>query len=199
MPITQMFTAGIVWRGIVYTILMLFAKLVTGLWLIKLHVNVPMLSHFSCLLKSFAASCVGLMSKTHKNSASAPQSNRKATMSEQAIELRNLAGRKSTGSKTIDKPMSLYPAAILGTAMTARGEIGFLIASLAETTGLFQNPGSKRNGSSEIYLVVVWAVLLCTILGPLSTGLLVKRVKKLEKARQDNPTKAHQLGTWGVN
>jgi hypothetical protein len=67
--------------------------------------------------------------------------------------------------KQINRPMSLYPAAMLGTSMIALGEIGFLIASLAETTGIFAstNALSESIGSSEIYLVT-WAVALCIII-----------------------------------
>lgn len=35
-PITRMFTGAVVWRGIVFTILMLIGKLVTGIWLIRI-------------------------------------------------------------------------------------------------------------------------------------------------------------------
>lgn len=37
------------------------------------------------------------------------------------------------------KPRSLYPASIIGLTMVARGEIGYLIASLAETDGIFSS------------------------------------------------------------
>ncbi|KAJ6444086.1 sodium/hydrogen exchanger family protein [Purpureocillium lavendulum] len=79
------------------------------------------------------------------------------------------------------KPLSLYPAAIMGCAMVARGEIGFLISAIAESQGVFG--GSNPDGGSDIFLVVTWAIVLCTILGPLGTGLLVRRVKGLERER----------------
>ena len=105
-------------------------------------------------------------------------------------------------TKKINKPLSIYPAFMLGTAMTARGEIGFLIASLAETTGLFATSTSistqTTTGSSEIYLVVTWAIVLCTIIGPLSVGKLVKRVRRLQAEREKKPGKADLLGIWGV-
>lgn len=124
------------------------------------------------------------------------------------------AGADSTGdrpsvsqvssSKLPSKPRSLYPASILGLAMVARGEIGYLIASLAETDGIFssQSPSSGgtsgQQGASEMYLVVVWAITLCTFIGPLCVGLLVKRVKALQELRArssgDDP-----LGLWGVS
>ena len=77
----------------------------------------------------------------------------------------------------VPKPRSLYPSAMLGSATIARGEIGFLISSLAESHGIFasSSPTSSSDLSSsttrqpsEIYLIVTWAIMLCTILGPVS-------------------------------
>ena len=95
------------------------------------------------------------------------------------------------------KPLSLYPAAIMGCAMVARGEVGFLISSVAQSQGVFGS--SSSDGGSEIFLVVTWAIVLCTILGPLCTGLLVRRVKSLESGRdgQAGVQSKHVLGAWG--
>ena len=94
------------------------------------------------------------------------------------------------------KPKSLYPASILSLAMVARGEIGYLIASLAESNGIF---GKNSQGSSETYLVVVWAISLCTLIGPISVGTLVKRVKTLQRQRENSNTGgADPLGVWGI-
>jgi Kef-type K+ transport system membrane component KefB len=112
-PITRMFRAAIVWRGIVYTALMGVAKMVCGLWLAR------------------------------------PSS-------------------------------SFHPPLILGLAMCARGEIGFLISGVAESKGIFSGSGSSPNEPSDIFLVVTWAIVVCTIIGPLGVGLCVRRVKKLQ-------------------
>ena len=89
----------------------------------------------------------------------------------------------------------------MGLAMVARGEIGYLIASLAESTGVFKNhdQGSKEDGSSQIYLVVVWAITLCTIIGPISVGVLVRRVRRLQKASEGSQEIKDPLGSWGVD
>lgn len=92
------------------------------------------------------------------------------------------------------KPKSLYPASILALAMTARGEIGYLIASLAESNRIF---GDTSQGSSETYLVVVWAISLCTLVGPIAVGTLVKRVKALQRKRA-NSGGPDPLGVWGI-
>lgn len=59
-------------------------------------------------------------------------------------------------------------AAFLGLAMVARGEVGLLIAQIGYTeSGLL---------SEEGFLVVLWAILLNTVVGPVGVGVLVKRV-----------------------
>jgi hypothetical protein len=81
---------------------------------------------------------------------------------------------------------SLIPPMILGSAMVARGEVGFLIANLAEERGVFDSEGDARgdskdreadSGVSDIFLIVIWAVVICTILGPVAVGILVRRGK----------------------
>lgn len=98
-----------------------------------------------------------------------------------------------------EKALSLYPACIVGIGMVARGEIGYLISALAESKGIF---GRSENGeSSELFLIVTWAITLCTVIGPISVGLIVNRVRKLEsesqKAQGDN--RRNVLGAWGVS
>lgn len=53
-------------------------------------------------------------------------------------------------------------------AMIARGEIGLLIVQLGfnETSFL----------SEEAFLVAIWAIVINTILGPVSVGLLLRRL-----------------------
>lgn len=91
------------------------------------------------------------------------------------------------------KPRSLYPSSVLGLAMVARGEIGYLIASLAQSQGMFENGSSEI---SDIYLVVIWAISICTLLGPICVGSLVKHVKKLQAIR--GTSGPDPLGVWGV-
>ncbi|KAJ3497580.1 hypothetical protein NLG97_g1791 [Lecanicillium saksenae] len=67
------------------------------------------------------------------------------------------------------KPLSIYPASILGCAMMARGEIGFLISSIAESEGIFRDDG-EVNSNSKLFLCVTWAIVLCTVVGPLATS-----------------------------
>jgi hypothetical protein len=84
--------------------------------------------------------------------------------------------------------------------MCARGEIGFLISGVAESKGVFSPAGRPPSEPSNIFLVVTWAIVLCTIMGPLGVGLSVRRVKKLQmrKDRQRQGAGRDVLGVWGV-
>lgn len=126
-PITQMFTGRLLWRGLVYSVLMAISKLICCLWLLR----------------------VKSRSKTNN-----------------------------------------YAVPLLGLSMVPRGEIGFLVASLAESKGVFGNPLSP-GGSSEVYVIVVWAVVLCTMVAPICIGLLVRKIKLVDADGGSS------LGVWG--
>jgi hypothetical protein len=99
------------------------------------------------------------------------------------------------------QPISLYPASILGWAMVARGEIGFLISAVAESNGLWAQDASKAAaqaaGGTDIFITVTWAILLCTLLGPVMVGLIVRRVKALENASASE--NKNLMGSWGLH
>ncbi|MCJ1268468.1 hypothetical protein MMC22_008356 [Lobaria immixta] len=166
-PIRQLFEGDIVWRGLVYTLLMLLGKLSTGLWLVRIAKKPGFLSQDLTLERQVS-----------------PEST-----------------RSNRPPLPVAVPRSLYPASVLGSAMVTRGEIGFLIASLAESQGIFRDSSSTsaalRGGSSRIYLVVIWAITLCTIIGPITMGSLVQRVKKLQ-SRHETSGGPDPLGMWGV-
>ncbi|KAL1637271.1 hypothetical protein SLS58_009362 [Diplodia intermedia] len=235
-PISQMFTGSVVWRGIVYTILMMFGKLVCGLWLVRFSVS-PYVPERLKLRKLRLPSMPHLWGASAKEGAKAERKkdpNRKHSHSdvprpqreEQQIpsqaqtsprseeETARQHGSSSEQDEHADnstpavrhtshdakKPISLYPASIVGSAMVARGEIGFLISSLAQSKGIFaSSSSSSSSGADEIFLVATWAIMLCTIIGPLAVGLLVRRVNKLQK-NGDNAVEGRRdvLGVWGV-
>ncbi|KAF2149741.1 Sodium/hydrogen exchanger [Myriangium duriaei CBS 260.36] len=91
---------------------------------------------------------------------------------------------------------SLYPAVILGSAMVARGEIGLLISSVAESEAIFGTAG--RSNTSQLFLIVTWGILICTIAGPLVIGLLVRRVRRLQTLERNQVSgRQDPLGIWG--
>lgn len=243
-----MFQGEVVWRGVVYSILMMFGKMITGLWLIQLRLSPPLiLEKLGRISKTPFTLCTSPFRKGRSNK-SATSSNRSQNKNNQAKTAQkdkgNFASDKqateqdqrqdhgqdqsqpptATGatnpsqeeqnhapvsrttttfssSNLPPKPRSLYPASILGLAMVARGEIGYLIASLAETDGIFakSSPSGQQqsSGSSEMYLVVVWAITLCTVIGPICVGTLVKRVRTMQTQRVQSGG-VDPLGAWGV-
>ncbi|KAH7020995.1 Sodium/hydrogen exchanger family-domain-containing protein [Microdochium trichocladiopsis] len=247
-PITKMFSGAIVWRGIIYTLLMLLGKLACGLWLVRL----PRPSHsasrgatlsarwgsvkafFSSRMNKLVAA-VGVREKRPMSTdpaapdpvrdrpAIGPEPTVGATTSTTATTTTTAQSSQEEQSQSVTpqqqqqqpppvprtnptpaKPTSLYPAGILSFAMVARGEIGFLISAVAESKGVFHSvatPSSSSSGNTEslsgtyrlaasaqepsdIFLIVTWAIVLCTIIGPLVVGILVKRVKRLEVQRR---------------
>jgi hypothetical protein len=86
--------------------------------------------------------------------------------------------------ENLDVPASslseaVFPAALLGAAMVARGEIGLLIVEI----GYNSTPYVSDAG----FYTAVWAILLNTIIGPMVVGILIK-------------FKGKEIGTghWGI-
>jgi len=241
-PISRMFTGSAVWRGIVFTILMVFAKLACGLWLVPLNSLFHVPTRLTSLLKDDRFRMAHFQKTGHTSQQKQTSAPVPAASSEEQEQISLQArtsdkGRARSGgldvispeagerdspapnakppapvtqpndtspmshlSKDLKKPLSLYPASILGCAMVSRGEIGFLISSVAQSNGIFDsaaNGNGDADAISTIFLVVTWGIFLCTIIGPLTVGLLVRRVKRLsEKSRSVGARDA--LGVWGV-
>ncbi|KXG53883.1 Cation/H+ exchanger [Penicillium griseofulvum] len=209
-PITKMFSGQVVWRGIIYAMLMAIGKMLTGLWLVRFSPS-PVSGLVSTIKKLFACvhSCATPWTISGK-----PNQNKKTTqipaiqddsayvstpnnVENESWPMNRSPAPNSRPSSRISlppKPKSLYPPAILGLAMVARGEVGYLIASIAESKGMFSNESSE--GPSETYLVVIWAISLCTLIGPILVGTLVRRVKKLQQSRED--MRSDPLGVWRI-
>lgn len=219
-PVTEMFAGDIIWKGLVYAVLMIVAKLVCGFWLLRLSLRLPVSAKtkqsfhiiFKSGMKRLCARNRQQRGKpapkqrdTTRNASSEPVTN--STQAVRDLSPSNLAAYEGTTypnqQPTIprtSKPRSIYPASIIGCAMVARGEIGFLISSIAESNGVFATT-SERDATSNIFLIVTWAVVICTFLGPLAVGILVQRVKKLQHGVQRNGQVVHRdvLGAWGVS
>jgi hypothetical protein len=206
-----MFEGQVVWRGIVYALLMALAKIVTGIWLLPLTISPQ--AGLAKLKRAVAIPITWCKSRPKQ------KDQRQATGRSKKGKKTIRPTRASTNSSTSQQPSvadvrpptlsdnpaptkqtrSLYPTSIVGLAMIGRSEIGYLIASVAETGGLFRQPNKETdNGNSEIYLVVVWAITLCTIVGPICVGTLVKRVKTLQAQRSQSGS-PDPLGVWGVS
>lgn len=194
-PITRMFRGAIVWRGLVYAVLVTFAKVVCGLWLVRFSVSAGKISPSKILSKVRMPSVPHLWGKSDR---AAPSAQAGATQA----PARHAAPSASTESEAQSlpnppKPFWLHPPLILAFAMCARGEIGFLISGVAESQGVFRE---TSGAPTDIFLVVTWAIVLCTVLGPLAVGLSVSRVKQLQarKKKQQEGAERDVLGVWGV-
>ncbi|MCJ1403604.1 hypothetical protein MMC11_006827 [Xylographa trunciseda] len=178
-PITRLFSARIVWRGIVYAILMATAKLACGLWLVRLP---PRFRVLETLHRAHPR-----ISPCHTNTASAPPlpgflapipppSPALHSPAASSIPSRSPNPPPHDPPNPLQPPLSIsiYPPAILGSAMVARGEIGLLVSSLAASRGVFSSADATAAPADELFLVVTWAVVLCTVVGPLGVGALVR-------------------------
>lgn len=221
-PISKMFRADIVWKGLVYSLLMAIAKLVCGIWLLRLSMRLPFTPKTRRLFRNLMTSGAKLMCAGKPEEKAVELSTRtredatRNTTSEPMVPPAHIASEPLPDTSPAEevttsdhrqltvpvpsKPRSVYPASIIGCAMVARGEIGFLISSIAESNGVFST-GHDHSEASDMFLIVTWAIVLCTILGPLAVGVLVQRVKKLQRGAQKQRVAVHRdvLGVWGVS
>ncbi|EHK43734.1 hypothetical protein TRIATDRAFT_284500 [Trichoderma atroviride IMI 206040] len=206
-PITEMFDASVVWKGIVYTSLMMLGKLVCGIWLLRMPSLSSLLRRLTISMKHSSLQMSHFWGRFHtkpkvpcdSTSAPAGQSQGTSPTPQPSHETATQATLRHSDPEGA-KPRSVYPAAIIGCAMTARGEIGFLISSIAESKKIFASTRADDGKNSEIFLIVTWAIMLCTIIGPLSLGLLVRRVKKLQHGAEKDGRLVRKdvLGVWGL-
>ncbi|KAK3312342.1 Cation/H+ exchanger [Apodospora peruviana] len=129
-PFLELWTGEVIWKGVVFTLLMLFGKVVVGI-------------------------CVPLWDLVTIRPPRGGAMLEKAAMPSSRMEL----VRSSWAAATL-----------LGTAMVARGEIGLLIIQI----GLNEIPFLSR----KAFAIGVWAIVLNTIIGPVSVGFLLKRIGK---------------------
>ncbi|PWY91960.1 putative Na+/H+ antiporter [Aspergillus sclerotioniger CBS 115572] len=226
-PITEMFNGTVVWKGIVYAALMSLGKMATGTWLVRFSLGQvsSAIRALTAPLKYVVLFCTHFPKAEYGKKGGQEQGNREGDRSLEQPVARDESGQQTVpysnsnqghgereSNKAVKeqaghpeqptasvspppKPKSLYPPSILGLAMVARGEVGYLVASLAESKGIFGK--SPSGGSSEAYLVVIWAISLCTLIGPISVGTLVRRVKTLQQRRIDSGG-PDPLGVWGI-
>lgn len=155
-PFLPLWKGKIIWKGIIYSLLMFASKLITGVWI--LIWPSPSLSEQPSLRPTTP-------SRSRSRSSPSPSSPpAPAPPTKLAPILRS----------------RLPPALLIGLAMVARGEIGLLISQIALNT-----PDPQL--TQDEFLVVTWAIALCTIIGPIGVGRVVRAWKE-EVVR----------GGWGV-
>ncbi|KAI2962067.1 hypothetical protein CBS147352_9737 [Aspergillus niger] len=137
-PFVQLWTGKRIWRGVIFTLLMVFGKLIVGVWL-PLWTWCP----FNSLFRRIK------VCSPRKSSAGG--------------EVHTTQGSEEKRRK----PGTIWLSAmLLGSAMVARGEIGLLIVEIGYNETAYV--------SEDGFITAVWAILLNTILGPATVGILVK-------------------------
>ncbi|CAF0970731.1 unnamed protein product [Adineta steineri] len=165
-PFLDLWHGQELWQGILYALLMIFGKIITGVWIIiwtyvsphwkkPVAVNIPSTipTEISMIERppTLPLSSSSPVLITHRNiSSDVPHNNRTETIAP---------------SVTVKKSRSVYPALLVGLSMVSRGEIGFLIANIGVSTSVL---------SAKAFIVTIWAILLNTILGPIAVGLTIK-------------------------
>jgi len=154
-----MFRGSIVWKGIVYSILMALAKMLVS--------GVVYAEHFPLTTSIFKRQTKKTLSPSNHEQMRA-----------------NTQQSPSTSQTATEQPHADPPhctALLVGLAMVARGEIGFLIASLSQSSGTLmlkeRNESDPEASGEDVFLVIVWSVVLCTIIGPLGVGIIVRKLK----------------------
>lgn len=211
-PISDLFRGPLLWRGLIYTALMIIGKVICGLWLVRVEIKAH--KRISTWIRErhgqFDRMVQNLVETSDRREKTTSEHNKDRKEDHQFTGTDNHTAITSEGTKRENpttpptkKPVSLYPGAILGWAMVARGEIGFLIASIAESKSIWRDDSSTvdQNGtfaSSDTFIVVNWAIVLCTFVGPIMVGLVVRRLRHLEK-KTSHASRFDALGDWGVS
>ncbi|KAF5384334.1 hypothetical protein D9615_003194 [Tricholomella constricta] len=137
----------VIWRGIVYSLLMIIAKAVVGLWILVWPDRQS--GHGWC----------GTRPKQPRND-DANEPNRDVSPSK---------GDDEDTPVIIPRTRS---AALVGLAMVARGEIALIVAQLARP--LLAGDAPSGSQASEPFAVVIWAILVTTVGGAVGVGLLLR-------------------------
>ena len=160
-----MFSGSIIWKGAAYSLLMVLAKMLVS--------TVVYFEHFMIIWKE-------------------QRTTRQKRKVQRTTELQNGPSishiqsdhdvpRYDDEEQTLPGPPHSI-AILVGFAMVARGEIGFLISSLSQSSGTLdlRHPAGATAEilGDGLFLVITWAVALCTIAGPVGVGIVVKRLRQ---------------------
>lgn len=159
-PIRSLFlvrgSRRVIWRGIIYSLLMIVAKAVVGLWVLVWHDT-----------RVGYGWCTSRPPKDRKKDHSTEKESREEGVEVEAEQ--NSTPTLANVSEESDLPRT-RSAALIGLAMVARGEIALIVAQLAQPLLV----GGVSEHNSELFAVVIWAVLVTTVGGALGVGLLLR-------------------------
>ncbi|CEH14361.1 hypothetical protein CBOM_02214 [Ceraceosorus bombacis] len=185
-PVRQLFTPSVVWKGWVYACVMAFAKVLPGLWILlaqrlesALSRRVEAPNHVTRTSPQHATLCPG-----------AERSGEASDSIALDVELRaapqDFPARAPVISSDGAVRSAWRPALLLGLCLVSRGEVGFIIINLAREAGIL--PASSPQGN-DAFNIGVWAIVLNTLFGPLAVGFFLK--SKITNKASD-PTRLHR-------
>ncbi|BGP12320.1 hypothetical protein JCM10213v2_000233 [Rhodosporidiobolus nylandii] len=157
LPFLDLWRGRRIWQGIIYSLLMALGKVLAGAPLLVLDVLAPARVQGSGGVKPAG----GTLHVTEAEMAAAVRDGEEEEKQEKRGQVKSLVED------------SLPAAAFLGLALVARGEIGVLVLQVAYSSSSASATSSVL--SEEPYLLGIWAVALCTIVGPVAFGALVRR------------------------
>ncbi|KAM0150041.1 hypothetical protein ACHAPG_009043 [Botrytis cinerea] len=180
-PVSEMFSGSVLWKGIFYACLMSLAKASVGI-----------VVYFEYFTTRWSHKWTDFKKRT----LSIPEE-----LSQQDGSPEEVPANVTINRKLKTNPPHL-DAIIVGSTMIARGGFGFLVASEAQSSGTLnlsktpiriqnmQGISHKDTGrlkasdvvEDQIFLVIIWALVLCTIVGPVVSGIAVRR--KLVRERE---------------
>jgi len=145
----------VIWRGLVYSLLMILAKTITGVWVFAFWKKDDSSSSIT--------TTVNADESHHENATYINTQARASSQIPNAVSL---------------LPSRLPTALLLGLAMVARGEIALIVAQIARPL-LVQVEGTSR--SEEPFVIVMWAVLVTTFAGALGVGWVIRTMSKVAR------------------
>ncbi|KAJ2912632.1 hypothetical protein MD484_g7787, partial [Candolleomyces efflorescens] len=177
----------VVWRGIVYSLLMVLAKAISGVWVFVFWKKAKPTKSDK---KNEESDNATLTLETKKPTAAAstfindagPETTPKSMSGSNSPDVdepqtKGLTNAPRNGSSGPHTTTSRLPTALLlGLAMVARGEIALVVAQLARP--LLVDDQGGLGGSEEPYVLVMWAILLTTFGGAFGVGLVVRWMKR---------------------
>ncbi|RPD62148.1 hypothetical protein L226DRAFT_463681 [Lentinus tigrinus ALCF2SS1-7] len=187
-PFLDLWHPTVFWRGIVFSILMCIAKLAVGLPILFYSATVFFAKsppvRFRRLISSLLKATTPLRRTAPPPATEALPHTAIPPANHDSHEKRAQAQRMGSSSTNQDHysvpsmtAASIPPAVFMGVAMVSRGEIGLLIAQLARTGSDSRSSEASTSGllGDEAFLMAIWAILLCTLMGPISVGVVVRR------------------------
>ncbi|KAJ6120090.1 hypothetical protein N7523_004370 [Penicillium sp. IBT 18751x] len=148
-PFVGLWTGKRIWRGILFSLLMAIAKFIVGVW-------IPIFEFIG--------------SRNSPKPRNSPHNPTPSESSHETHEKRNSSEATRDTSMAADQKADYGSASLagllLGSAMVARGEIGLLIVEIGYN--------ETNYVSTDGFITAVWAILLNTIVGPVTVGYLVK-------------------------